>query len=124
MFKCLHCITDCLYFLLSAEFNCSIAIENITNNYDKLTIVPVKSILVKLISKRVVSIEQKQRINALLCNSEKVEYILDEVIIPELRSGKAKKFKGFLEAMEESDELPIVVLAKKNLGMLIYITHN
>ena len=93
------------------------AIENIKKNYDRLVSLPVKSMLVELISERVISAAQKQRIN-LLDDRDKIEYILDEVIIPELRIGIAKSFKGFIEVMEDSEDIDTRATAKM-LGMLI-----
>ena len=51
---------------------------------------------------------------------EKMEYLIEEIIIPSLEQGFGKKYKSFLKAMEDSEDTDLRDTAKK-LGMLIFM---
>ena len=51
--------------------------------------------------------------------SARMEYLLDKIIAPSLSSKIGTKFKGFLEVMENSDDVMFNSMAQK-LGMYIY----
>lgn len=45
--------------------------------------------------------------------SARIQYILDHVIEPSLKSGTTKSFDIFLKVMEESDDSDLILLAKE-----------
>ena len=55
-------------------------------------------------------------IGTLPLNSQKMEYLLDNIIMPSLYANITVKFQGFLEVMGESDDSALTIMAKK-LGM-------
>ena len=102
--------------LLAHQFNCSNAKKIIVKNYDDLTHLPIDLMLPMLFTKSVITIKEKKIIQALPLRCDKMQYLLNNVIIPNLDENIALKFKGFLETMEESDDLLLIHMAKK-LGM-------
>ena len=64
----------------------------------------------RLYAKKVITDEEKRYIKTLV-GSEKMEQLLD-VVIRSLRHNHCHKFKGFLEAMEESEDMLLRKTAK------------
>ena len=52
--------------------------------------------------------------------SERMEYLIVEIIIPSLKVESSKKYKFFLKAMEDSEDTVLRDTAKM-LGMLIFM---
>ena len=82
-------------------------------NYKALTTLNPDSLLINLYTKDVITMDQKRIIDTNPLPSKKMEYILDEAIIPDLRAGLTTKFKGFLEAMEESEDTTINTVGER-----------
>ena len=102
------------YHCYSDNFDCSIALKNIRENYYEMTYLPINSMLSKLYSKGVITLEQKQQIKA--CNAvetERMEYFLDNILIPSLECKVITKFKGLLKIMKESGDFTLKVTAEK-----------
>ena len=70
-----------------------------------------------LFVKDVITNEQRKIIDAKI-GKEKMMYLIVDIIIPSLKLNNYKKYKGFLEAMEESKDSDLKSTAKK-LGKLI-----
>ena len=70
---------------------------------------------VGLYAKEVIIHKEKMSISTLVGN-KKMEYLLD-VLILSLKHGICSKFKGFLEAMEENDDILLKNIAA-TLGIL------
>jgi len=49
---------------------------------------------------------------------DKMQYLLDQIIIPSLQAGVLQKFKLFLEVMEESEDTVTRTMARQ-LGMYV-----
>ena len=66
-------------------------------------------------SKRVITLEEKQKIKAITnsVESDRMEYFLDNIITPSLVVHVTIKFKGFLEVMEQSGNSTLVSMAVK-----------
>ena len=60
--------------------------------------------------------EEKKKIRNFSLNSKKMEYLLDDIIMPSLDANVTVKFQGFLEVMMKSDDSALTNMAKK-LGM-------
>ena len=69
-----------------------------------------------LYAKDVITNEQRKLIAAEI-GEEKMMYLIVDIIIPSLKVNNYKKYKGFLEAMEESEDSDLKSTAK-TLGML------
>ena len=87
-----------------------------TAHYNRLTNLPNRSIFWELFSKGVITHEEKENIDFIPTQSEKMMYLLDSVIIPSLSRNVSMKFKGFLEVMEESGD-PELIDMTNQLGM-------
>ena len=101
-----------------ASFDCSAAKDNIKANYDELTKLPVELILERLLSKGIITPDEKKKIDSKPASQDKMIYVLDSVITPSLLNDISIHFKGFLEVLEESDDSTMIDLAKQ-LGMKI-----
>jgi len=102
----------------SAKFDCSAAKDNVKTNYNELTKLPIDSMLGKLYAKGVITLDEKQRMEVKPLQRNKMVYLLDNVITPSLGNDVSKKFKGFIEVMEESDD-PILTDMANILGMYV-----
>lgn len=97
-------------------FACSAAKDKITANYVEITNLPIDSILGQLLAKKVILSREKEIIESKLLQSERMEHLLDKIIIPSLKNGLSIKFKGFLEVLEDSGDSIMIDMAQK-LGM-------
>ena len=95
------------------NFDCSTTKVNIQKNYDELTVLPINSLLSKLYSKGIITLEEKQRIQAHPVEIDGMQYFLDRIIIPSLKVNVDKKFRGFLEVMKESGDYTLISMAAK-----------
>ena len=110
-------IRSCLYSCCDlASFDCSVAKKNVQAHYDKLTNLPNGLLFGKLLAKGVITHEEKENIDLIPTEPEKMICLLDTVIIPSLSSRISMKFKGFLEAMEESGDSDLIDVINQ-LGM-------
>ena len=102
------------------NFDCSTAKVNLQKNYNKLTILPINSMLGNLYSKGIITQEEKQRIQAKDIEIDGMQYFLDHVIIPSLKVNVDMKFRGFLEVMKESGDSTLISMTAK-LGKQIIV---
>ena len=77
-------------------------------HYDRLTNLPNGSLFGKLLAKGVITHKEKDNIDLIPTEPEKMSYLLDTVIIPSLSSGISIKFEGFIEVMEESGDSELI----------------
>ena len=103
-----------LYHL--ALFNCSTAKGNVKANYDKLTKLHIEKILDKLLSKGIITTDEKKMIDSKPASRDKMIYFLDGVITASLLNDISIKFRGLVEVLEESGDSTMMDLAKQ-LGM-------
>ena len=85
----------------------------IREEYVKLTCLPIESILGDLFVKKVITLEEKEKIHILPSRKEKMELLLDKIIIPSLNNNIAEKLEGFLEVIENSNDLILTKMSKK-----------
>ena len=69
-----------------------------------------------LYSKGVITLEEKERIESKSVQRDKMIYFIDNIITRSLLNNISKKYKGFLEVMEEIDDAILTDMAK-TLGM-------
>jgi len=107
----LHITSLCQYL---ATFDHATAAEILRSHYDEVCKLPIKLLLPKLFAKKVVTLEQKKAIENKEKNDlEGMTMLLDDVILPSLKIKFGKKYKGFLEAMEENDDQTLKEMAKR-----------
>ena len=88
------------------------------DNYEDLIELNATAMLASLFSKRVITLIEKDIIlQTKPLEREKMQYLLDKIIIPSLQAGVVQKFELFLEVMKGSEDIAINILAQK-LGML------
>lgn len=97
-------------------FHCCTAGIILKNKYVELSNLPYDAMEGGLYAKNVITREEKQFIKTLVGN-KKMAYLLD-VLIVSLEHGLCSKFKGFLEAMEENEDI-LLKNAAAMLGMLL-----
>ena len=108
------------YIFHTDNFDCSTAKVNVQKNYYELTILPINSMLGKLYSKGIITLEEKQQIKANPVENDRMEYFLDHIIIPSLEVNVDVKFRGFLKMMKESGDSTLISMAAK-LGKQIIV---
>ena len=102
------------------NFDCSTAKVNIQKNYCELAILPINSMLNKLCSRGIITLEEKQQIKANPVENDRMEYFLDHIIVPSLEDNVDVKFIGFLKVMKESGDSALISMAAK-LGRQIIV---
>ena len=103
--------------MLLAGFNFAAINSKITANYVELVNLPIELIRRDLFAKKVITFRQKEQIETMHLQHQKMEYIIDKVIVPTLKLKISTVFKRFLEAMEESGNEEFISMAH-TLGML------
>ena len=97
--------------LLSTDtFQCCTVADNLREKYAELSNLPYTAMEGRLYAKKVITHEEKICIKTLVGN-EKMEFLLD-VVIRSLKHNHCHKFRGFLEAMEGSDDVLLIQTAK------------
>ena len=72
---------------------------------------------IALIARHVITDNERRQIDKRI-GQEKMLYVIVDIVIPSLKSNFYKKYKGLLEAMEESDDIDLKSTAEI-LGELI-----
>ena len=98
------------------DFNCSAAADKLKKQLGTLTRLNYNAMMGSLYAKDVITNEQRKLIAAEI-GEAKMMYLIVDIIIPSLKVNNYKKYKGFLEAMEESEDSDLKSTAK-TLGML------
>ena len=96
---------------------CSSAKQKVKEAYTRLTNLDVTAMLGSLYAKDVITLRQKQQIIDIPIDSDRMEYLLNEVIIPSLQAGRIEKFRLLLEIMEQSDDQMVKSVGRR-LGTL------
>ena len=82
-----------------------------------LTKLSYKAMMGSLFAKDVITNEERKIIGDKI-GEEKMMYLIADIIIPSLKINNYTKYKGFLEAMEESDDSDLKSTVER-LGKLI-----
>ena len=101
-------------------FNCSEAARELKLRYDDLSNLSYDAMKGRLYAYDVITRDEKARIDRLIGN-EQVQKVLD-ILLVSLGGNQTSKYKGFLQAMEESDDTLLKAKAKE-LGKLISIMY-
>ena len=110
------------YMFCFSEFNCKAVAEELRKELDTLSKLNYNAMKTLLIAKNVIT-NQEMRIIDGKIGEEQMVYLLVDKIIPSLNVNNSEKYKGFLEAMEGSDDSDLKNIAKK-LGKLDHCCMN
>ena len=99
--------------------DCSTARATVQEQYDKLILLPVDTLLPSLFTNSVVTFEKKEEIEEILEKKKRMGAVLS-LIIRSLDNDVPVLYNGFLKVLKESEDLLTRELAKK-LGELIHL---
>ena len=86
------------------------AYEVALSYYDQLLpIIPVHEVLVKLIPKKIINLDDKQLIKSEKTSQQQAEYLLDNYILKRIQTGEDHILSILLEAMRESGKCDSLV---------------
>ena len=95
-----------------SEFSCKAVAEELRKQLPTLRKLNYEAMKTLLIAKGVIA-DQEMRIIDVKIGHQKMTVLLVDIIIPSLKVNNSEKYKGFLEAMEESDDSDVKCMAKK-----------
>ena len=94
------------------DFKCSVAADTLKTQLGELTQLNYSAMMGSLYSNDVITNEQRQKIDAKI-GGEKMMYLIVDILIPSLKLDHCKKYRGFLEAIKENDEIDLKSMAEK-----------
>ena len=88
------------------------------NYYEQLLpVIPVNEVLIKLLARRIINLDDKQLIKAEKTDRKQTEFLLDSYILNRTQSGEEDVFYTLLEVMYESGKCDsLVKKIYKDLG--------
>ena len=98
---------------LGGTFDCANAAKNLREKSAELRNLPYNEMRAHLYAKGVITRNDKERLDKMI-NTEQMSYLID-ILTNSLDLKMPKKYKKFLESMEESDDLVLNKVAQ-NLG--------
>lgn len=101
----------CLCNILDGSFEYSTVEQHLTEKYVEYSHLPYESMKSLLYSKKVITTDEKQDIESKKGRA-KMEMLLD-IIISSLKAKNSRKYKGFIEAMEESEDIDLKEVANR-----------
>ena len=93
-----------------STFDCTVAAKNLREN-EQLKIIPYSPMQNLLYAKRVITHDEKENLNNMTNDDEKMSKLTD-ILIKSLNQKITKKYKGFLESMEESEDILLEKMAE------------
>ena len=107
--------------LIDQLINCSAAQRHLKNRYDKLTHLTIGDDLLRsLYQKDVVTREQKIKMGELK-ERNRMEYLLDHIIMSSLESNHSRKYINLLNVMKSSDDDLVNTEASDLISLLVWI---
>ena len=100
----------CMYSYLVRLFDFEAVQKNLKEKSALLTNIPYKSMQQLLFAKSVITPDEKQHLDKMI-NSEQISVLID-ILLVSLKLKITKKYKGFLQSMEESGDLTLEKTAK------------
>ena len=92
-------------------------VQKLKDNYNDLIILNATVMLPNLYAKGVITSVDKDNISGIKpLERDKMQYLLDRIIIPSLQTGVLHKLKLFVEVMKESEDTVTRTMARR-LGM-------
>ena len=99
------------------DFDCIGTAKQLKKQLEKLSMLSYDNMKTSLFANEVITTKEKEVIDSKI-GCEKMEYLIEEIIIPSLEQGFGKKYKSFLKVMEDNQDTTLQYTAKM-LGMLI-----
>ena len=100
-----------LIYTAVPTFNCSTAAQYLTDKYEQLSNLSYPGMHTRLFGNGVITMQEKKEIEQKIGNKQ-MEAVLD-IIIDNLKAGDSTKYKGFLKAMEKSDDKLLNIKAEE-----------
>ena len=98
---------------------CAGVIQKVKDNYENLIKLNTTVMLASLYAKGVITLVEKDTITLTKpLERDKMQYLLDSIIVPSLEVGVFQKFKLFLEVMEKSEDAVTRTVAQR-LGIAV-----
>ena len=91
--------------------------KRVKDIYQALMRINADAILSTLLSRDVITFDEKGMFATKALQREKMQYLIDDIIVPSLEVGLMEKFKNFLEVLESSDDITINAIGKQ-IGMV------
>ena len=89
-------------------------VQKVKDNYNDLINLNTTAMLPSLYTKDVITLEDKDTIAKMkVLERDKMQHLLDQIIIPSLQAGVIQKFNLFLEVMGKSDDTVTKTVAQK-----------
>ena len=98
-----------MFFYL--EFDYAGTANKLRKQVNKLSSLSYDNMEMSLYANGVITADEKTKIKSKVGN-EKMGYLIVDIIIPSLKVKHSKKYKGFLEAMEDSEDTALQDTAK------------
>ena len=95
-----------------SEFSCKAVAEELRKQLPTLSKLNYETMKTLLIAKDVIADQEMRTIDRQIGHQKMTDLLVD-IIIPSLKINNSEKYKGFLEAMEESDDSDLKCMAKK-----------
>jgi len=99
--------------LISDSRMCMIFRDKIKKSYDKLLKLPMQDILGLLVTHSVITFPQLRVINTMSLDKDKVNHLLQYIIIPSLDCGCSELYNQFLKCLKESEDRTANVLLQQ-----------
>ena len=97
------------------EFDHAAAVKKLRKHLDKLSTLNYNNMERFLYAYKVITADERKEIMSKV-GDEKMEYLIVDIIIPSLKNRFSKKYKAFLEVMEEDGDADLQNIAQM-LGM-------
>ena len=110
-------VASWMLFTFISEFDCKAAAEHLRERFDELSNLPYKAMENALYSKKFITRQDKEIIKAKITNTDKMEYLID-ILIVSLSHSFPDKYRGFLIAMETNEDTLLQQKAR-DLGKII-----
>ena len=120
----IYCFTHNLYVVCPflGISDCKSVIEKLTEHYDKLTRLPINSMLDSLITSEVITFDEKKNIETKSLESDRMRHLLDNVIILGLQVELPELYHKFVKVLQESESMINRAMAKM-IGIVYTHTH-
>jgi len=102
----------CFHLYVDKPFNCSAVAERLTKDLYALSNLQYKNMAILLEAKSVIIGREKEEINKMAVSAEQMVKVID-IVRASLLSSNTQKYKGLLEAMEQSHDTDLQAKAKE-----------
>ena len=104
---------------IDRPFNYSTTQLDLKNRYDKLIRLNIgDDLIISLFQKDVITLEEKITMGELK-ERKRMEYLLDRIIMPSLKSDYSSKYINFLNVMKSSDDVLVKNVASDLISLLV-----